>query len=50
MFHDCFGCPQTQQASAPKNSNDLESDEDFDDEMMKVNVIDHIRRSHYVFR
>uniref|UniRef100_A0A8C1ST50 DNA 3'-5' helicase n=1 Tax=Cyprinus carpio TaxID=7962 RepID=A0A8C1ST50_CYPCA len=26
----------TQQASAPKNSDDMESDEDFDDEMMKL--------------
>lgn len=39
MFHDCFGLPQTQQASVPKNSNDKESDEDFDDEMMKVKLI-----------
>lgn len=47
MFHDCYGFPQTQQASAPKNSNDMESDEDFDDEMMKVKLIDE-RRSRYV--
>lgn len=38
MFHDCYGFLQTQQASDPKNSNDTESDEEFDDEMMKVKV------------
>lgn len=38
MLHNCYGFLQTQQASDPKNSNDTESDEEFDDEMMKVKV------------
>ncbi len=43
MFHD-YGFPQTQQASSPNNSNDMESDED---EMMKVKL-SHERKSRYV--
>lgn len=45
MFHG-YGFPQTQQASSPKNSNDMESDED---EMVKVKL-SHERKSCYVFR
>ncbi|XP_050976885.1 bifunctional 3'-5' exonuclease/ATP-dependent helicase WRN isoform X2 [Labeo rohita] len=35
LEEECILAFQTQQASAPQNSNDMESDEDFDDEMMK---------------
>ncbi|XP_043107034.1 Werner syndrome ATP-dependent helicase homolog isoform X2 [Puntigrus tetrazona] len=35
LEEECILAFQTQQASCPKNSNDMESDEDFDDEMMK---------------
>ncbi|XP_058644644.1 bifunctional 3'-5' exonuclease/ATP-dependent helicase WRN isoform X2 [Onychostoma macrolepis] len=35
LEEECILAFQTQQASDPKNSNDMESDEDFDDEMMK---------------
>ncbi|XP_048028103.1 Werner syndrome ATP-dependent helicase homolog [Megalobrama amblycephala] len=35
LEEECILAFQTQQASDPKNSNDTESDEEFDDEMMK---------------
>ncbi|XP_016377558.1 Werner syndrome ATP-dependent helicase homolog [Sinocyclocheilus rhinocerous] len=35
LEEECILAFQTQQASAHKDSNDMESDEDFDDEMMK---------------
>ncbi|KAK2871546.1 hypothetical protein Q8A67_024073 [Cirrhinus molitorella] len=35
LEEECILAFQTQQASSPQNSNDMESDEDFDDEMMK---------------
>ncbi|XP_067290013.1 bifunctional 3'-5' exonuclease/ATP-dependent helicase WRN isoform X2 [Pseudorasbora parva] len=35
LEEECILAFQTQQGSAPKNSNDTESDEEFDDEMMK---------------
>lgn len=38
MLHDCYDFLQTQQASAPENSHETESDEELDDEMMKVKV------------
>lgn len=38
MLHDCYDFLQTQHASEPQNSNDTESDEEFDDEMMKVKL------------
>ncbi|KTF87763.1 hypothetical protein cypCar_00041428 [Cyprinus carpio] len=38
LEEECILAFQTQQASAPKNSNDMEGDEDFDDEM-KVPIL-----------